>query len=642
MRRNRGAFLAGALLLAVSSGIFRQEMSVFAAKEETVTEQREDVPEAEEDKEETGDREERKGETHGGTISFGNGKASITIQGKEGQSLVGKHFYVYQLFFAENAKGGESINYTFHPKYQEAVKTVVAKGLTESGKPTTAEKVTEYMAVDYIQSLNSYKVEGATTPQELEGSYSQFRYFVESLRDELEKRKIVGDEVSVTNTRADNSIRIEGLAYGYYLVDEVTRVQGTHAAGSLCMVSTANPATEIQVKSDYPIVIKKIDEDDQNEHIKDPDGWNDIGDYEIGQIVPFKYESNIPNMNGYKTYYYAWHDQMDPALTFQKDSVKITISNTEGKKYTLKNEEFQIKMPSAKGETFEVIVKDIKALVDREFPNFNEKNENVYGQKVLLRYDAMLNDKAANDTGRPGFENDVRLEFSNDPDSNGGGSTGYTPWDTVVCFTYRLDLVKVNDHDRTLAGAKFRLYSDEACKNEVYVKEAQNGYHVINRDLLGGTDHTGGTKPKEAVEMITDSRGELSIIGLDQGTYYLKETKAPDGYRLLKDPVVLNVTPTYTDKRDEYVKGEGATEETLQKLEATAHIKSFYDGNILTQDQKLETDTGDGSANLTVVNRVGSKLPVTGTPAVAALLLTGCGCMLISLAVVKKKGTKKE
>ena len=85
--------------------------------------------------------------------------------------------------------------------------------------------------------------------------------------------------------------------------------------------------------------------------------------------------------------------------------------------------------------------------------------------------------------------------------------------------------------------------------------------------------------------MITDSTGELSILGLDQGTYYLKETKAPDGYRLLKDPVVLNVTPTYTDKRDEYVKGQGATEETLQKLEATAHIKSFYDGSILTQDQ---------------------------------------------------------
>ena len=142
--------------------------------------------------------------------------------------------------------------------------------------------------------------------------------------------------------------------------------------------------------------------------------------------------------------------------------------------------------------------------------------------------------------------------------------------------------------------------------------------------------------------MITDSSGELSIIGFDQGTYYLKETKAPDGYRLLKDPIVLKVIPTYTDKRDEYVKGQGATNTTLQKLEVTAHIKSFYDGSALEEDQQLETEVEDGSANLTVVNRVGSKLPVTGTPAMAALLLTGCGCMLISIVLVKKKGTKKK
>ena len=45
------------------------------------------------------------------------------------------------------------------------------------------------------------------------------------------------------------------------------------------------------------------------------DGWNDIGDYEIGQTAPYKFESTIPNMNGYDTYYYAWHDKMDEALT---------------------------------------------------------------------------------------------------------------------------------------------------------------------------------------------------------------------------------------------------------------------------------------------------------------------------------------
>ena len=130
--------------------------------------------------------------------------------------------------------------------------------------------------------------------------------------------------------------------------------------------------------------------------------------------------------------------------------------------------------------------------------------------------------------------------------------------------------------------------------------------------------------------------------GVRKGTYYLKETKAPDGYRLLKDPIVLKVIPTYTDKRDEYVKGQGATNTTLQKLEVTAHIKSFYDGSALEEDQQLETEVEDGSANLTVVNRVGSKLPVTGTPAMAALLLTGCGCMLISIVLVKKKGNEEK
>ena len=47
--------------------------------------------------------------------------------------------------------------------------------------------------------------------------------------------------------------------------------------------------------------------------------------------VPYKYESNIPNMNGYKNYYYAWHDKMDKALTFKPESVKITISDEKGK-----------------------------------------------------------------------------------------------------------------------------------------------------------------------------------------------------------------------------------------------------------------------------------------------------------------------
>ena len=111
---------------------------------------------------------------------------------------------------------------------------------------------------------------------------------------------------------------------------------GTHSAGSLCMVNTANPEADIHIKSDYPAVTKKIQEDDNRDDIGN-EGWNDIGDYEIGQTVPYRYESNIPNMNGYDTYYYAWHDVMDEALTFNPDSVGIKIyatSSSQSKSYT--------------------------------------------------------------------------------------------------------------------------------------------------------------------------------------------------------------------------------------------------------------------------------------------------------------------
>ena len=218
-----------------------------------------------------------------------------------------------------NSVGGESINYTFNPAYENAIKTVVAARLTKEGSTQVkASDVTEYQAIDYIQSLNNHKVEGATTAQTLEGRYSSFRYFVEEVRTEIEKEGGSPIVVKVANTiSGTNSIKIDGLDYGYYLTDEVTNVQGENAAASLCMVNTANPEASVQIKSDYPTLIKKINEDDNNT------GWNDVADYEIGQTVPYKYTSTIPDINGFQTYYYAWHDKMDSALTF-KEMMKLS------------------------------------------------------------------------------------------------------------------------------------------------------------------------------------------------------------------------------------------------------------------------------------------------------------------------------
>lgn len=581
--------------------------------------------------------------TVGGIAVVGAGNASILLNGNLGQSLIGKKFNVYKLFDAENSVDGESINYTVNPEYEQALKNIVAAGRSAEGKNTTPDQVTEYMIIDYIQSLNKNQIEGAHVDQKLEGSYSAYRKFVEELRDEMVRLNCKADVINVNTTKPDNSIEITGLAYGYYVLDEITAIGNTHSASSLCMINTANPNATVNVKSDYPSLIKKIKEDDKEEYpsITDKNGWNDIADYEIGQTVPYRFTSNIPNMNGYATYFYAWHDKMDQALTFNKETVKIEIIGLDvaghDKTYTLRPEEFIINTAPGNGETFEIDVQDIKKIVDREFQRFNKDGENEYGQNVVLTYNATLNENAALNTGRPGFENDVRLEFSNDPDSAGAGITGFTPWDTVVCFTYKLNVLKTNDHDKVLKDAKFRLYSDKDCKNEVFVKEGNNGYIVINRDHTGGTDHVGGTAPVDAVEMQSEADGSFVIHGLDSGVYYLKETKAPAGYRLLKDPIELTLKATYTNDRDSYLKGEGATDKTLENLESFAHVKTFYNQIFDEKDQTLNTEVTEGEVNITIVNKVGKKLPVTGTSSTIIVVMSGAALMIYSFTRKKYK-----
>ena len=76
-------------------------------------------------------------------------------------------------------------------------------------------------------------MEGATADQTLESRYSAFRYFIEELRDEMVKLNESPEVVKVKNVRSDNSIRLDGLQYGYYVIDEVSNVEGTHSARNI-------------------------------------------------------------------------------------------------------------------------------------------------------------------------------------------------------------------------------------------------------------------------------------------------------------------------------------------------------------------------------------------------------------------------
>ena len=533
--------------------------------------------------------------TTGGVVDLQSGSAKITIQGNDGQSLVGKTWKVHKLFHAENAEGGESIRYILNDSYAKSLKEVVGGRINKS-----ASEVTEYDILDYMQKLNKNVVEGSNATQTLENRYSDYRYFVEELIHQIRKDGVRGEEVVVSNATASNSVEIKGLDYGYYVIEDATNVTGNHTAASLAMVTTANPTATMNIKSDYPTITKKIYEEDNGV------GWNDIADYEIGETVPFKYTSNIPNINGYSKYYYAWHDVMDEALTFQKNSVQIQISgsvNGTAKTYSLTSNEYAVVTDTNSSDTFKIEIPNIKTIVDREFSQFNN-GENQYGQTVSVSYNAILNEKAAEDTGRPGFENDVRLEFSNNPnlvDGQQSNDTGFTPWDTVVCFTYRLDGLKINNKSTALANAKFKIYRDSKCLEEVF-----------------------------AEEYVSDENGQFVIYGLDSGTYYLKETEAPAGYRPIDEPIKIDITATFPTDRNNYEKGDGA-ENGILSLAGKAVIKTFTDGEAHTEEVNMTVAEETGALAISVVNQIGKKLPVTGSYMMPILFAIGGVCVYVGM-----------
>ena len=660
----------------------------------------------------------------------------ITLNGaNSNQSIKNKQFVFYKVFNATNAKNNESINYTFNEKYKAVVQEVVFNKLSDEYKSTNkiakASDVSEYVAIDYIQSLNTHKVDGAKAEQQVEGRYSNFRYFVEDLKNAIKSKGIEGDLVKVTSPDENNAIKVKGLSWGYYVVDEVStgdsigdgqktedattpdghkaQSEGTHFASSLVLVNTVNNEATVTLKSDYPEITKKIREDDNQDKIgKNKDGWNDLADFQIGQTVPYSNDIRIPDMNGYHGYYFAIEDRMDQALTFKADKSKIKLTLTKGDKtYTLKDNEYNLQtigsnvsadVKEAKyadsfedsKSTFGLEIEDLKAIVDREFANFNSNNENDYSDiKAHVEYEATLNDKAAEDTGRPGFENDVRLIFSNDPDSTGTGFNkpttppgknpkGKTPWDTVVAFTYRLNGNKVNTNNLALEGAKFRIYSDEAMTKEVIVKKKESTTKVeetttttttttqsettitsANGDVnTGSISATDSKKSKslndyvvvdkdsaantQGVDIVSDADGNFSIVGLDSGTYYLKEVAAPDGYRTLKDPIKVTITAKMNDDRDHYLKGDGATEKGLQSLSGKADLTEFYHQIFKTGSSDLKADSDAGTLELTVMNETMEKLPVTGGQAMAVVLAVGAGIVGFSIYAVTKKKEEPE
>lgn len=565
---------------------------------------------------------------------------AIILKPGQSRSLKGRIFKVFQIFDVSISPDGKAFSYSWNEKTRPSIQQAVSSWL--KNRPDNAEnvepdKVTQEKAIATIESLNE------ADPGSLEPDTGAFRKFCALLRDQFVKDGVQPvKEATIPADYDQDTYSFTGLSKGYYLVDEVIDQTSPNGfGGSLCLVSTISGPKELTLKGVFPEVEKKIEEDDSQT------SWNDIGDFEAGQPIPYKYEVIVPNIAGYKTYKMNFHDRMDSCLSLKADSVKVEISQGD-KTAVLTKDQFTVDTTATDEKTFSVNIPDIKAVIDQEFyPAGTDQAAKTYGQKITVSYTANLNSAAALNPGRPGFENQVRLEYSNDPEANGQGTTGFTPWDTVVAFTFHFSGLKVaepqgNENARPLAGAHFELYADKDCTKKITLIRTtrtadgkEKTAYIVKNEL-----NTVPEGAEEASEIITQSDGAIEIYGLDQGEYYLRETQAPEGYHGPLSPIKLTITPEYTTDRDSYSQGDGHTEKTLKKLTGTIAYTEGYDGKQTAYQASMDGDEKKGSLSGQIINRSGEELPLTGSNTAWISLAGGTAVMAAGLITLFFKKSK--
>lgn len=514
-----------------------------------------------------------------------SGSYTLTISGASD----GHTYEAYQIFAGDlseneqtlsNVKWGDGVN-------GEALLAAL-KGTEE--EPTAYQ--TCMTAADVAKVLESY-----------ENNSSEMKAFADIAGQHL--TKTTSGTASAYNEDS-KSYTISGLAAGYYLVkDKDDSVPGTDAYTDFILKVVQN--TTVTPKSDVPTVEKKVQEDDKyNQDGGYGNGYNDVADWNIGDAVPFKLIGTLPtNFADYDTYQYIFHDTLSDGLDLNEGSIKVYYASDKAgtDKTEIPLGKYEVEAPGTEGTdqcSFEVAFADLTSV------------EGVTANKyIIVEYTATLNKDA--EIGLPGNPNKVYLEFSNNPNSGGEGDTGKTPEDKVIVFTYELDVTKVDgaDADTKLEDAEFKLYDE-------------NGKYVIvdaDGKVIGWADNEAGGSTLKS-----DENGLFKVIGLDDGTYWLKETKAPDGYNLITDPIKIEIKATTVNDQD-WTAMEGPAD-ALTALEIKVTVGST------TTSGTGNTETGIVATD--IKNNKGATLPETGGMGttifyvLGAILVLGAGGLLIA------------
>ena len=542
-------------------------------------------------------------------------KGTLTVN----NTVAGKTLDLYQIFTA--TKSGDNVAYTLNSAYEGFFQSKITDASALTGE-ALSEKAYDYVKTQVGTDGNN----GAAFAKDMLG-------WILDSKNNITATKTV--ETTATSTH------ISDLAYGYYLVypkgaTDTSKAPGkqTYTSAASLVNITAATAT-INMKSDYPTVDKKLvstqtpgnnsitvngilnsswesihqgvlDDENAPEDTIAPRGAADekkAGDFAIGDTVTYQLTSKVPDMTGYNSYTFKFSDTLSKGLDL-KEVLSVKVGNTT------------LKAGKTGTNTYALTYDKTSRNLTVTLNDFYNSYKNYTGETITVVYTATLNKDAV--IGMNPNTNKAVVEYSNDPKSNGTGTSEPSIVD-VHTFDFTIYKYYLKDQNKTaLANAEFELYKANAAGT------AADENAKINIVDEGNGVYRQAT-PEEAsasAKIVSDEDGKVLVKGLKAGTYYLRETKAPEGYNKLLSDIKVEIKPVY--------------DTTTGKLTSYS-VDYTYNGTPITGNAITNKDN---SPEVAVENKTGAQLPSTG--ARTALLLTLAGVVLFAFMAASSIYSKRR
>lgn len=433
--------------------------------------------------------------------AFATGESATLTVTSSDAAFAGKEVKIWKMFDMTVAGSGEqkSYGYTIVNGWKQFFidkNDEFKLGLTSS---PTDEEVSE-AAYSYIHGLET---QGGDKVAE----------FAKVARNWAVGHALPDDGAQNASNTNPYTATFNNLDYGYYVVSpQAGSTDATRKTDAMLKPVTEGTNT-IALKSKYPTVDKTVSTD------------LDKVNAEIGKKLTFKLTADVPDVSEYNKYQFIFKDTLSKGLTFG-EFTEVTIdgqtlnADTDYKAEAGKPDQgTKATSISVKFGTQSGAIHDAKKL-------FTGKA----GKKIVVEYTAYINADAIVGQAIP---NSATVDYSTSPD---GTQTGTSNPDVTHQYTFGFQLKKTDGAGALLAGAEFELRHEETGAAIKLVKGEDGAYH-----------------PKTDVDVdfvekvVTDVTGIIKFKGLAAGTYYLVETKAPEGFNKLAKPIEITIDDTTSD-----------------------------------------------------------------------------------------------